>query len=469
MTTVTQRTPGVRTSDLGIDRQLAAWRRLRADHRLRRARLTGQQRNRAGLAGLLQFDVLPDGEASETLSVRGELLVRAADLGSAPVAALVARWGLRACPVAGLGGRVVRLVGPAEPGLVAAALEDAAARALAVAPSQVTPMGGVVLKAGSAPVPVSDHQVVTMGGIVLKAGSAPAPVSAHHVAAMGPVIKAGSAPVPAPREGRRRADGGTGPVVAVLDTGIAAQARSDGWLAGLVGPDNVDPLDAVPPDGELDPGAGHGTFAAGIVQQVAPRARVRAYRVMDSAGLGSEVAVACAMVRAAAEGADVLNLSLGTQSIGDRPPVALEVAMELLAERHPDVLVVAAAGNDGESRPCWPAAFPEAVAVAGLDADLAPGEWSNRGDWVTCSTVGEGVVSTYVTGRHPGDGTSGPVQFGPDAWASWTGTSFAAPQVAAAVADRCAAEPGSTPRQAMAGLLAGGSEVHEHGRALRIR
>jgi Subtilase family len=420
MTIVTECTPFARASDQAVDRQLAAWRRLRGDHRLRREQLADLQRRRAGRPDLVQFDVLPDGEGSEVLAVRGELLVRAADLGSAAVAALVAGWGLRAVPVAELDGRVVRLVGPAEPGRVAALLADAAARGLPVAASHLTPMGGIVMKGGTAPTP----------------------------AATG-----------------RRFPGGTGagPVVAVLDTGVAARPRTDGWLAGVGGPDDVDPLDAIGGDGELDPGAGHGTFAAGIVQQVAPDAQVRAYRVMDSAGLGSEVAVAGAMVRAAEDGAAVINLSLGTQTIGDRPPVALEAAMELLAERHPDVLVVAAAGNDGDTRPCWPAAFPDVVSVAGLDADLRPGDWSNRGDWVTCSTVGEDVVSTYVTGRH------GEHEFGPDAWASWTGTSFAAPQVAGAVAGRCAAEPGTTPRAALAGLLAGGHDVPGHGRALPVR
>jgi subtilisin family serine protease len=241
-------------------------------------------------------------------------------------------------------------------------------------------------------------------------------------------MKGGSTPIPVAAGPAFRGTAGDrrGPAVAVLDTGIGEQPRSDGWLAGLVRPDNVDPLDAIPRDGELDPGAGHGTFAAGIVQQVAPSADVRAHRVMDSAGIGSEVQVACAMLRAAAEGATVINLSLGTQSVDDAPPVALGAALELLAEHHPDVLVVAAAGNGGDRRPCWPAAFPDVVAVAGLTPDLTPAGWSDRGEWVTCSTVGEGVVSTYVEGRHPGAGAalstvSQPTVFGTDAWASWTG------------------------------------------------
>lgn len=251
----------------------------------------------------------------------------------------------------------------------------------------------------------------------------------------------------------------------MLDTGVDARPRSDGWLNGVARADNVDPLDAIPArDGLLDPGAGHGTFAAGVVQQVAPSVAVRAHRVLDSDGIGSDVRVACAMLRAAEEGADVLNLSLGSHTVDDEPPIALQAALDLLAERHPDILVVAAAGNDGSDRPCWPAAFPDVVAVGGLTPSLGPAEWSNRGGWVTCSTVAEGIVSTYVEGRRAADP---PAVFGADAWACWTGTSFGAPQVAAAVAGRCAVD-GVRPRRALAALLADRPTEPEYGSVVEI-
>lgn len=421
VTSVTDRT------DAGVRGQLAAYRRVRVDHRLRRELLRRIQARRAGRPDLVQFEVLPDGDRSETLAVRGELLIRSAELGSTAVADLVSDWALQVVPVPGLDGRVAKLVDPVRPGS-RGPHPDGRLRALW-------------------------HDAVARG----------LPVSVDHVTAMGHDIR----PVPAP-PGPASYGGGGGPVVAVLDTGIAARPRADGWLAGVAGRDNIDPLDAISPAGELDQGAGHGTFAAGVVAQLAPSADIRAYRVLDSAGIGSELDVACAMLRAAADGAAVLNLSLGTRSVDDKPPVAVAAALELLAERHPEVLVVAAAGDDGDTRPCWPAAFPDVVAVAGLDPDLAPGEWSNRGEWVTCSTLGEGVVSPYVTGRHPADGPRPAAEFGPDAWAGWTGTSFAAPQVAGAVAARIAASPGTSPRAALAGLLAEGRPTPGFGRALSL-
>ena len=95
-------------------------------------------------------------------------------------------------------------------------------------------------------------------------------------------------------------------------------------------------------------------------------------------------------------------------------------------------MVVAAAGNDGLNQPYWPAAFTTAdvpwagqvVAVAAHDgSDVC--SWSNTGPWVSLAAPGSDITSTYVT---QWEFTAG--------WAQWSGTSFAAPYVAAAIADR---------------------------------
>jgi hypothetical protein len=153
-------------------------------------------------------------------------------------------------------------------------------------------------------------------------------VSLNYLTPMGIVAKGLGGPEPSSAGGPRRPPAGPGePVrVAVIDTGMAEAQRSDGWLTGLVTPDNVDPLDALPqPDGYLDLGAGHGTFAAGVVQQVAPGADLVVYKALDGDGLGSKVDVACAMVRAVREGAQILSLSFGWRPLvtGRRSPSRL--------------------------------------------------------------------------------------------------------------------------------------------------
>lgn len=272
----------------------------------------------------------------------------------------------------------------------------------------------------------------------------------HFIAPMGIVMKADCDPDPAAQ--RCKYPGSPGaqqPVhVAVIDTGIADQPRT--WLTNVpVDAGNEDILDDIPADKLLDVGAGHGTFAAGVVQQMAPGAAITVYRALETDGLGSEKAAAIAMVRAADAGAQILNLSFGVETDDDRPPVAIEVAVELIRERHPDVLLVAAAGNFGRDRPCWPGALKHVVAVGALTRKLEPADWSSHGSWVDCSTIGEGVLSVFVAGTEP-DGQ----KYEEDSWGVWTGTSFAAPQVAGAVA-QIVQRDGIGPREAFARLVAG--------------
>jgi subtilisin family serine protease len=259
---------------------------------------------------------------------------------------------------------------------------------------------------------------------------------------------------------------GTGVRVAVIDTGATDQHRDDGWLQNLhLAPSDVDPLfmPGTHDPALLDFSAGHGTFVTGVIQQVAPTADIRTYRAVHSDGIGNEVEIAAAILRAARDGAMVINLSLGTETEKDARPVGLDVALRILATTHPDVLIVAAAGNSGHRRKMWPGAFPEVLAVAGLTADLRRADWTTYGPWVDCSAVGEGVVGPYVAGQESEDVDKEHADlFPPNAWAVGTGTSFAAPQVAGAIVALMEADPTLTPRQARDALL-GSSQVTEPG------
>jgi subtilisin family serine protease len=246
--------------------------------------------------------------------------------------------------------------------------------------------------------------------------------------------------------------------VAVIDTGINHLSRTDGWLTGVPQNNaNVDPLDVLPADGALDLSAGHGTFVAGVVEQVAPLCDIRVYRAVDTDGLGRIDDVGNAIVQAAADGADIINLSLGTMTVDDLPPLALTIALDIVRDEHPDVLVVASAGNMGLDTPMFPAAMKDVIGVGALAADLTPAPWSSHGFWVNCSAIGVGVISTFVPGTEPPhteDGNTVTEEFGPDAWAIWSGTSFSAPQIAGGVAQLCQLS-GVSPAIALGRLLAG--------------
>jgi Subtilase family len=260
---------------------------------------------------------------------------------------------------------------------------------------------------------------------------------------------------------------GAGIRVGVIDTGIDPRAvgADHGWLAGTgVDAANEDLLDSVPaPDGYLDGGAGHGTFVAGLVRQAAPGCDVTVIRALDSDGVGTEFSVAEALFDLADtdDPPQVLNLSLACLATEELAPVAISAALDRLLERHPGTVVVAAAGNDGAATPTWPAAHKAVLAVGAADGD-APAAYSNRGWWVDFSVPADGVVSTYVRGTAAAADRPGaaPVVHDGD-YAAWSGTSFAAPQVAGAIAVALAA--GATPADAVTALRRRGSRGGETG------
>ncbi|MEV4711608.1 S8/S53 family peptidase [Micromonospora sp. NPDC049374] len=270
--------------------------------------------------------------------------------------------------------------------------------------------------------------------------------------------------------------------VAVIDTGITPEDRTDSWLDAVVRrADNTESLDVLPVtdgragDGRLDWSAGHGSFAAGIVQRVAPRCEVAAYRFTRSDGLGTDAEAAEAMLRAVKEAAAdgvrlIINASIGTPAVDGVPPLALQSAVRMIADRFPEVLIVASAGNNGSEDPMYPAAFDGVVAVGALTEDLLPAPFSSHGDWVDCSCVGLGVVATFVTGTLPPvpDPAVADYSFPANSWAVWSGTSFSAPQISGMVARACLDDPGLTPRDALDALLAGRRTIPGYGRVLRV-
>lgn len=287
-------------------------------------------------------------------------------------------------------------------------------------------------------------------------------VEPNHVVALNWVMKSMIGPEYAEPEERpvapepMPAEGDAAPLVVVIDTGLDANTvtRNDRWLDGVrvsLATD-YDPLDQLNKDGSpapdgnghLDLSAGHGTYVAGIVRQVEPAAEVVVLRALDADGLGTDDALADAIERAGTiigTRPAVINLSLGMHTYDDAPPSEIQAALQALPD---NVLVVAAAGNDGDTRKFWPAAFeePHVIGVAALTEELTRAEWSSHGEWVTCSAVGEGIVSTFVNGHEqPADSMDDPPWdpdpehfIEPDPYAVWLGTSFAAPQVAARLA-----------------------------------
>ncbi|MBS2963068.1 S8 family serine peptidase [Actinocrinis puniceicyclus] len=214
---------------------------------------------------------------------------------------------------------------------------------------------------------------------------------------------------------------------AVIDTGIISHpwfADSD-WFA-QVSPDQFDPIPAEV-DYALETQTGHGTFVAGILLRQAPTAFLMIERALGDDGVGDEVELLRALARlrarlsAAGEVLDVLNLSLGGYTFDDEPSPLLAEALSHFGRQ---TVIVVAAGNSGSNRQFWPAALKSCVAVSALEPDgVRRAEFSNHGWWVDACAVGAKVCAPFLN--------DGREFFG---FAEWSGTSFAAPRVAGAIA-----------------------------------
>jgi subtilisin family serine protease len=234
---------------------------------------------------------------------------------------------------------------------------------------------------------------------------------------------------------------GSGVVVAVLDTGVQLDhpALEPQLITGY---DFVDD-DTVPADegngldddddNELvDEAVGHGTHVAGIVLLVAPESQIMPLRVLNSDGVGSVFEVAEAIIYATDQGAQVLNLSLGTALQSQVLQEAVDYALSA------GVMIVAAAGNLNSTEPQYPAADEGVIAVAALDEQQLKTSFSNYGSWVDLATPGESIYSTFPVGGY--------------GW--WSGTSMATPFVSGQIALLRSLAPWLTPAQIEGQLLA---------------
>jgi len=231
-------------------------------------------------------------------------------------------------------------------------------------------------------------------------------------------------PGPATTTGRRA-------IAGILDTGIINHPWFEGtdWFA-LVTPDQLDPI----PAGshyELDTQTGHGTFVAGVLLRQAPSAFLMIERALDDDGVCDELQLLERLaslhrrITASGESLDVLNLSLGGYTFDDEPS---PLVSDALARFGKQTVIVVAAGNYGLNRPFWPAALKSCVAVAALETDGRRAEYSDHGWWVDACSVGSEVIGPFITDTTP-DGRSF------NGYAKWSGTSFAAPRVAGAIAN----------------------------------
>ena len=202
--------------------------------------------------------------------------------------------------------------------------------------------------------------------------------------------------------------------VAVIDTGVCMSHED---LVGRVLDNGYDFVDN---DDDPEDVFGHGCSVAGIIAAnidngigiagFAPNASILPVRVLGPSGSGSMADVAAGIVYAADNGADIINLSLGSMVGSQVTKDAVDYAVG------EGVTVIASAGNSGGTLPGYPARYENVVAVGAIDPNGGRSSFSNKGGDIWAP--GREVHTIYLD----------------DGYKALNGTSFSAPYVSAMAA-----------------------------------
>ncbi|MFX1271393.1 MAG: S8 family serine peptidase [Promethearchaeota archaeon] len=210
--------------------------------------------------------------------------------------------------------------------------------------------------------------------------------------------------------------------VAIIDSGIDSDFTIEGRMGAeqsFVLPQYGYPLAETAVSDSKPDGSQHGTIVAKAVAANSANAVILNAKVLASTGIATTGAVVAAIYWAVDQNCSVINLSLGaTPGVGD----PIEQAVEYAFNR--GVVVVAAAGNEGDNGLAGntintPGVFEHVLSVGGLDIFGEPADYTSYGP----------TSARYMKPDlcAPGYFDSGNSRY--------FGTSFATPRVAAAAAE----------------------------------
>ncbi|MGW3381407.1 S8 family peptidase [Streptomyces albogriseolus] len=230
---------------------------------------------------------------------------------------------------------------------------------------------------------------------------------------------------------------GKGVKIAVLDTGVDATHPD---LKGQVTASKN--FTSAPTTGDV---VGHGTHVASIAagtgaqskgtfKGVAPGAKILNGKVLDDAGFGDDSGILAGMEWAAAQGADIVNMSLGGMDTPETDP--LEAAVDKLSAEK-GILFAIAAGNEGPQSIGSPGSADSALTVGAVDDKDKLADFSSTGP-----RLGDGAVKPDLTApgvditaaSAKGNDIAKEVGEKPAGYMTISGTSMATPHVAGAAA-----------------------------------
>ena len=219
---------------------------------------------------------------------------------------------------------------------------------------------------------------------------------------------------------------GSGVRIAVIDSGVDVDHPR---LAGLEVIESIAMVEehgqirAV--DGEGVDIFGHGTAVAGIIHELAPKAQIGSFRVLDARSLSRTEMICRGVALAIEKGYDILNCSFGCKG---RARFILPHKEWSDAAYLAGIHVVAACSNAGAEEPDWPSHFNSVIGVT-MANEAAEGVYYLPRTQVPFAARGENVAVPWMNGQ----------------MREQTGSSFAAPQVTALLARLLSVFPGLPP------------------------
>lgn len=203
---------------------------------------------------------------------------------------------------------------------------------------------------------------------------------------------------------------GEGVKIAIVDTGVQPHIALNGDHITTIN------LEGVPEVSEVH---GHGTAVASIISGnhdsltgVAPSAELLSIPVTDELGNSNSFLLAEGITVAAENGAQVINVSMG--SYGDS--IIVQEAVAFAIEQ--GAIIIASVGNEGFNQAAFPAGNEGVVSVGTIDATGTHVSFSNTSDTLSITAPGYEVTAAW-----PGDQAI-----------AFTGTSASAPFVSATIA-----------------------------------
>jgi len=156
-------------------------------------------------------------------------------------------------------------------------------------------------------------------------------------------------------------------------------------------------------------GGSHGSHVAGTiagvnnsfgVEGILPNQNVNLFivKVFNADGWGYSSDLATAVNTCVNNGAKVINMSLGGASASSSESTSMQAAADA------DVLLIAAAGNDGNDELSYPASYSSVMSVAAVDETGLHAEFSQYTSQVEVAAPGEAILSTVA-----GDGRLGSI------------------------------------------------------------